>query len=128
MVMGKEILTVKLEVVKHLLKQSTNTARGVVFKHDEGLSANRRDGLMVFLSGVSLVGADFSNVETLGRGLHQRRKDRRVIPIALVNLNRRDDVRVGAGAKVGFDPLLFRSEFVVLYVIPADEARVCEAR
>jgi len=76
---------------------------------------------------ISFVGADLSNVEVSGRGLHQRAKEVRIVRKRSADFDRHDDVCLCATGKVHLQPIMRVHFLPVLRAVPACITRGSEA-
>src|SRR5918997_709613 len=128
-VVGQVVFAVEHEQVVHprphriVLREN-----GVLLERDVGRAAEAVNGVHVPARQVSLVRRYLRNVEVLGRPLHQREEEVRVVDGGAAYVHGGNDVGLHAAHQVRLEPLPALGLLAVLVVVPADEPRRAEAR
>ena len=78
--------------VEHLRPQSTFDVSCVALERDQGSGSYRVNRFQVVLRRVSQVSGDFGDIKVVSCVVHKGRKQRTVVGVWAVNLNRRNDV------------------------------------
>lgn len=125
--MGHVVVVLELEVVKRLLEKPALRASAVFLERDERLTAAIGNRLECFQAQVSLVRADFANLETLTSFLDEWRELRHVARILVENPNGRNHIGLNAASNVSLDPYGTLTGHAVLVVIPALEFAAAES-
>jgi hypothetical protein len=103
-VVAKVLFAVQTEQMEHLLEQTADAARGVVFEGRIQRATDFRHGIEVLKTSVCLVGTDFRDTEALGCCPDQRGQLRGIIRSLIEEFNGGDDVRPHAADDVDLHP------------------------
>src|ERR1017187_5162274 len=119
-------ILIELKVVDGFLEQAADAAGRVRLERDVSLSAALRDLLEVFQAGISLVGADLANLESLPSVLDQREELRAVASVLVENADGSHHVRLHAASDMRLHPDALVPRDAVLVIVPFFVAAAAE--
>jgi len=123
----QELIALEHEVVVHLAPRSTPIASVMGREGDERNGSNAGDSLRVFPSCIALISRNLRDAKVVCRRIDHCRQQRRVVRMAVVNLDSRDDVGLDSAHEMALDPIVLFPNLPVLVVKPAGETRRCKA-